>query len=86
MTTTDPALAAYDRMLAAYTAEPDTADGVLAAQNLAERLIVDDVFVGRLRALLAELQERLADERRNRQLAVEYAIDVLHDLLNPAGE
>jgi hypothetical protein len=80
MVITDPALAAYDRLLVRYQAEPDSTDGVVAAQNIVERLIADDVF-GRLAALRVELLDRMADETRDRQLAVEYTLDVLADLL-----
>lgn len=74
---TDDRLATYDDLLARYRAEPTT-DGVVAAQNIAERLIADDVFgrLQRLRSVLAEV--RATDESFG---VAQYAIAALNDIL-----
>lgn len=68
-------------LLAAYRAEVDgSTEALTVAQNIAERLLADNLF-GRLVALRDELQARLDDEMRSRQIAVEYAIDVLGEIV-----
>jgi hypothetical protein len=77
----DATRASYRRLLAAYQAEPQgSTDRLIYAQHIVERLITDDLF-GRLAALRAELQARLDDETRDRQMAVEHALDELDEIV-----
>lgn len=77
----DTGRASYPALLAAYQAEQDgSIEALTYAQNVVERLIEGDVF-GRLTALRDELQARLDDETRDRQMACEYAVDKLDAIL-----
>lgn len=83
MTTTDanPARVSYATLLAAYRAEKTgSVEALTYAQHIVEHLIADDHFE-RLGGLRDELQGRLDDEDRDRQIAVEYAIKSLDTIV-----
>jgi hypothetical protein len=77
----DATRASYPALLAAYQAEqPGSTEALTYAQHVVERLIADDVF-GRLAVLRDELRARLDDEVRDRQMAAEYALGELDEIV-----
>lgn len=77
--------ASIPELLAAYRAEEhDTAWSLTLAQNIAERLIAQDVF-GRLAALRDRLELGLGNGATRFDELAQDAHDTIHDLLTRKG-